>query len=396
MIDSNLFSSVSSPERSLQKRKYIDTSLQDNNMKTTTSITVSSRNTLYMVKAATFLSNMDNIEYRMFKSSHMGDIQRCLDEDHLQELITYQKKYKEQYGEYTFPSLFYITRMNANKFALLDGQHRLEAIRRLLRDDYLTMINQNVLVSVFDIQDPSEYDELFVAINKNKPVQLYRNLCDWKSVLKYLDGYFMEQFAPYLKKTNRPTHPHFNLEALLHYIDDSDLIPKIGLGYEELINEIEELNTFYSENWKSYLHDTKYIKDGSLKIEKCKQKMPLRPYFLSIFNQFEWVDRICQKVNTPGLTYDKMKHLPKGFRQRIPKSLRRKVWEKRNARECYGPCRVCDSEIHFDSFESGHIMSVFHGGETNIKNLEPICKLCNTEMGIQNLDEFKQKYHVQH
>ena len=48
-----------------------------------------------------------------------------------------------------------------------------------------------------------------------------------------------------------------------------------------------------------------------------------------------------------------------------------------------------DDEIEYDSFECGHIQSVFYGGKTNYNNLEPICSICNGSMGIMNLNEFK-------
>ena len=57
-----------------------------------------------------------------------------------------------------------------------------------------------------------------------------------------------------------------------------------------------------------------------------------------------------------------------------------------------GECDVCKCEIDSKKFDCGHIVSVKNGGETNETNLLPICATCNKSMGIENLNEFKQKY----
>ena len=40
------------------------------------------------------------------------------------------------------------------------------------------------------------------------------------------------------------------------------------------------------------------------------------------------------------------------------------------------------------NFEAGHIKSFYNGGDINIENLRPICKVCNIKMGSTNWDEY--------
>jgi hypothetical protein len=55
-------------------------------------------------------------------------------------------------------------------------------------------------------------------------------------------------------------------------------------------------------------------------------------------------------------------------------------------------CFCCeDIEITQITFECGHIISEFHGGETNVDNLLPICSTCNNSMGTENFYVFKEK-----
>mgnify|MGYP001007949608 CR=1 FL=1 len=80
-------------------------------------------------------------------------------------------------------------------------------------------------------------------------------------------------------------------------------------------------------------------------------------------------------------------------RKTIPKSLKNIVWDKNIGKEKgVGECDVCKCQIDSKSFDCGHIISVKNGGETNESNLLPICATCNKSMGIENLNEFKEKY----
>jgi 5-methylcytosine-specific restriction endonuclease McrA len=82
------------------------------------------------------------------------------------------------------------------------------------------------------------------------------------------------------------------------------------------------------------------------------------------------------------------------IRNSIPKILKVLVWDKYIGKECgISKCLCCkETEIIQSRFDCGHIISVKEGGETNISNLIPICSLCNSSMGTQNLEEFKKIY----
>ncbi len=81
---------------------------------------------------------------------------------------------------------------------------------------------------------------------------------------------------------------------------------------------------------------------------------------------------------------------------RVPKPLRKQVWLKRNGNVIEGKCYVCIGAISYDTFESGHVKAASTGGETTLQNLEPICKTCNNDMGIEDLEQFKKVWYQQH
>ena len=86
-----------------------------------------------------------------------------------------------------------------------------------------------------------------------------------------------------------------------------------------------------------------------------------------------------------------MVHVDSHYRERIKKKLKRAVWSKHFDNSLIGNCYVCVDSLNYDEFECGHIQSVFYGGKTNLLNLEPICKTCNRDVGIQNLEEYKKQ-----
>ena len=86
-----------------------------------------------------------------------------------------------------------------------------------------------------------------------------------------------------------------------------------------------------------------------------------------------------------------MVHTPSNYRIKIKKKLRRAVWEKYFKDSLQGNCYVCLKTIDYDTFQCGHVTSVFYGGNNSISNLEPICPCCNLDMGIHNLYDYKKE-----
>lgn len=281
---------------------------------------------------------------------------------------------------------------HGEKYALVDGQHRLETLRYLLNTDFDRTQTVSVPVLVIQLASVCEYDDVFVAVNKNKPVRLYKNVYEWKTVLKHLEQYFYQHFRPYLKTTDTPVVPHLNVDKLMQYIDEGDYIRRMGLGYEEFVNEIEALNACYRMHWRSLI-SRKYLPNVETWAHKCEQKNRSRPLYLGMYRKFEWIDRILLHVTQPDVhpSYDKMKHVPVNYRGRIGSSLRRNVWKKRHPEKFVGACYVCSKPIEYHEFECGHVVAVFEGGTTTVGNLEPICKMCNADMGIEHLDTFKAR-----
>lgn len=80
-------------------------------------------------------------------------------------------------------------------------------------------------------------------------------------------------------------------------------------------------------------------------------------------------------------------------RKSIPKVLKDKVWNIYiGVDNGVGECYCCQEVIDSKHFEAGHIVSCKNGGETNVKNLRPICDRCNKSISTDNMDDFIDKY----
>lgn len=340
--------------------------------------------TTYTIPIEYFIKLINNKNNLLFEDLS-GDIQRNIDSQHLQDLIQFQEKYYKNNGYFSFPTSLTLCRLN-DKLSLLDGQHRYEAIKYLYNK---YNINFDLLVSIIKMKKIDEYDQHFIAINKNKPVQLYNNIDDWKNIIKKIEKYFINRWKIYVKNTNNPIIPHINLDNMVKYIDDNNIISNTNITYEKFIEEIENLNNFYRLYWKQYIKDKNYIKNIDVYINKCFVKNVDDPLYLSIYKNFEWIDRIAYKI-IENVDYNNMEHISSNYRVNIPKKMRTNLWKQYFDNSLIGKCQVCSEEISYDVFQCGHIKSVFYGGKNEYNNLRPICCICNNDMGIKNMDEYKK------
>ena len=85
---------------------------------------------------------------------------------------------------------------------------------------------------------------------------------------------------------------------------------------------------------------------------------------------------------------------PKYKKKHIPSTLKRMVWDEYiGANIGTAKCMCCKiQDIRQIEFTCGHIIAEKEGGETNLKNLRPICSKCNLSMRIVNMTEFMRKY----
>lgn len=311
------------------------------------------------------------------------ECQRFLNNEQVDKLTTFQITYYNKYNNFFFTNPISIARINKNSY-IIDGQHRLECIKNLINSKKYE--DFDIKCVIIDIKSEEEMDDIYMALNQNTPVPLPSDIKIWKHFSKHIEKYLTENFNSYISHSETPRFPNFNKTRLLNYIDNNDIHIKLDYDYKAFIKEFNELNTFYKRNC-SILSDQ--FKDVGKKIEKSRRKQD-NYLVLFIYNNFEWVDRIVDKICT-NKNYSEMKHITKIYRIKIKKKLRKEVWMKRNGDTINGNCFCCNEKIDIHNFECGHITSVYYGGNTTLDNLEPVCRECNREMGVKNLFTYKKE-----
>lgn len=86
------------------------------------------------------------------------------------------------------------------------------------------------------------------------------------------------------------------------------------------------------------------------------------------------------------------KKIPKA---KIPKALREQIWIQKVGRVFSSKCKIswCNNLITCFNFDCGHNIPESKGGNTDLHNLIPICRNCNTSMGNRyTIDEWDNLY----
>jgi 5-methylcytosine-specific restriction endonuclease McrA len=156
-----------------------------------------------------------------------------------------------------------------------------------------------------------------------------------------------------------------------------------------LINRIKKLNEHILKN-KTQIIQYQLKDDLKKRIDKCEKKYPNNPCMLGIWRNFEWIEMVLRSITSNVSIEDLSFSMFNLKRPKIERKKRINVWKKRNGSTMDGKCMVCEENLSFEDMECGHIESFFNGGSNDITNLEPICKTCNRDMGILNLELYKK------
>lgn len=314
------------------------------------------------------------------------DIQRDLDRSWLGELKSRILKNHAKKGYFHF-GVFEVACMNSDLY-LINGQHRYYVLKDL-HEQFGTF---KVEVKLYTAANVDELNHLWMTVNGSKPSKLCQSVSK-QVIINSVRKWFTEKYPKYLTDADRPMKPLVNLDKLEEELIRDRVIETLDVkSAENMISMIEKINQYYR-----YVDDSKWKAwkiDESL-VYKCRIKDIASPLFLGIFAQFEWLKRLVEvnKSSSNIINYSSIPHLAINSKSRkISKAKRRRVWQKRNNKNSLlGKCFVCKCSIDYDTFESGHIVSHFWGGSTSLDNLEPICSICNKDMGVENLLKYKNE-----
>ena len=79
----------------------------------------------------------------------------------------------------------------------------------------------------------------------------------------------------------------------------------------------------------------------------------------------------------------------------ICKTVRNVLWYIHYGDVRTAKCKCCLVEdISLSCYHVGHVIAEANGGKTSMENLLPMCMLCNTSIGKQNVNDFIKKWNL--
>lgn len=325
---------------------------------------------------------INNTSLRLISTSELNqfnllkpDIQRIVDVYKVDDLIKFQLEFKKRTGYFNFTSSgpINIHRWN-DKYFLIDGQHRIEALEKLLLE-YKHDIQFHILI--VEVDTVSELEFNYKMINMNTPIPdftRFKNID--KNIPETVANYFHKTYPAMWSTKSRIIRPQMYFtyfQEALGYICDKaniktvDHLQKIITEYNNMLGKQDKKTFKVSDNIYS-------------KAEKTGFYLGLYLHKSDKFG-YNWVKDIISKITGSKIVNTKII---------IPKILKNNSWDKYIGENiCVAPCICCRKNmINAKDFSIGYITSAMNGGSCTIDNLLPICKVCNISINNRNMEQY--------
>lgn len=303
------------------------------------------------------------------------DYQGSLDNDRVEKMII---EYLQDPLYLKFKDKIIIGNLN-DIWYCVDGQHRLEMIKRLYSEHNIK--DDSINFCWYKCNNPEDMKKLFMSINYDSTKNKYYiesnafekiKICEFTKLLK-------NSYKSYFANKKTQTGKKYTIEEF------RDKLIELDYFKNDVFNDAKEiLDHIRSEN-DEYYKLNRYdvtIQNDNLNIyykdeQKCIEDKII--FSLKNTNFLKWL----QDKNE--LPY----HPPKISKEQISPYKKKKVWEKEFGEFEAGMCPIsfCQTILNNDknkNWDCGHIISEFNQGATEPYNLRPICKNCNSSMGSKN------------
>lgn len=333
------------------------------------------------------------IEY-LIKMCLLPPFQRVENTEHVDQIYKGLEDYYTKYHDIFLPGVISVGKyVDKEKYVIFDGQHRIKALQQLYKKYDIGHLFTRV--DIYSIKTEEEALSIYHIINSNVKVELFDGNIEPYFIPRF-QKFMRDTFPDFCKTTKNPRGLSINLDEMAKRVKGYHLIEKLGVTLENaqevVFDLVIKLNQFYQKQ-KIQAFTEWGISDMEEKYEKYLKDSPC-PFFLGLWRNYEWIEQVID--SSVNKSFKEISHLSSDTeikkRQKIPHSVRERVWEKRNGKLMTGDCFTCNKSIKFTNFHCGHITSVKNGGGNSIENLEPICVNCNLDMGTMNLNDYKNLF----
>lgn len=231
---------------------------------------------LYIINASTFINNIKNWEYN-----------RSLDIKHVNNIYQEQLKYKinNKVVPY-FAGNFIVSKYLENDkpiYRLIDGQHRLEVIKKLINDG---IDDFKIRVELIDVNNDYELIKKFKDINTSKPLNC-NDLPETKLVITINE--IKKLYINYFSKSDKPILPNTNDKIFSSKLKEHNIFDKYNITPNDLVILIRKMNTIKLKQYQTMFNTTKLTRD-QIKLKVIYDKALVKGNFvLTIDPKYEWI-----------------------------------------------------------------------------------------------------------
>lgn len=330
----------------------------------------------------------------------LPSVQRTIDLEHVERMVADQIEEYSTQGCFSLLQSITVADMGGELF-VLDGQHRIRVYEQLV---YKGLPLQNVIVPVvhYSVNSHGELLAYYNKINQHVPIHPLELRGD--DVSRPFVEWMTRTFGAYLKKEKEGGNvrcPHLGLSHM-----KSELLARISdltdIDIMRLFRTVTAFNAEMSRIAESCRRDYMFLPEAMTKrFADCSAKKADVSCYLGVFRRFEWLDVCLASAKERHEDVTKFNAIcmillrnqsQSAKRSGIPFHVRQLVWRKVNeGTSTIGRCYACDEVLKLNDMECGHVVAHALGGTTDTSNLMPVCRMCNRDMGIQNLELYRAR-----
>ncbi len=225
------------------------------------------------------------------------DIQRYADNNHVDSIVEFHEQYYTNKKYYIFLGVITFAKImenNMDRYYLIDGQHRFISYKKL-HEKYPER-EMKIDIEIVDVSNKYEIDQLYKIINSSKPNHICASSIKSYGIINTCCKMLRKDFGPYIKTSASPRKPYFNIDNVEKYMNDCNIVNRCKINDPIILyGEIIEINKYYSK-----LSSDMFVRYGISNINAFQELLDknnsTNKLYLSLYPNFEWIDRIIDKI----------------------------------------------------------------------------------------------------
>lgn len=329
-----------------------------------------------------------------------------IDKDKVVEIYNCYKKNSSFFLSKIVITIGRLTHDDKNTYFLIDGQHRMKAIKKLIKNDN---INDDIVISFQNLKSNTDITSLFMELNKDSEKNLYIVQKEMKDVMKLIElkRLMSNKWAGCYAEKKLEISPFYTLTEFVEMLGKNNFFNKYykkldsknieceksGEQYDKLITKISgDIINVIDAHHKKFFSQIGYLENTNSpsKFTPTEIKMINNKKNMMFSKHNNFISHLCMD-HDPYHEYKSSRHT---------KSQRNKSWEKNNGGKTEHKCPVfrCDEILYKDipfGFHLGHKKSLSNKG-TNDDNFIPVCASCKSAMNTTNFDDYNESVKMEY